>query len=288
MGSEYYSNQLCLHQEYCNQLKDLSDKEIKTTYSEERQESKPYRFCLQYGGSAYTIHKNNGVPMLRANEIENGFKELHKGIYTWGEEKLKLAMRTGYVESVAGFKLYLSQFDIFQELQVWYKTLDNEFWNSYSEGKKASQKYYNYRDKLIKQEITTEEEKMKLQDLGIKANSYTLYKQARPKVSKYAKLKSEYFKICLNNPAQSMAAFQTKSALIELFKTIVKRGDLWKARISNSPYDEILMEVKEDLEKDYITIMEKCMIEEGNKWLKSGLFEMECDAISGLSWGHCH
>ncbi len=88
--------------------------------------------------------------------------------------------------------------------------------------------------------------------------------------------------------AQSTAAFQTKSALIALFKVIVKKGDLWKARISNSPYDEILMEVVKGKENIYKQVMEDCMVEEGNKWLKSGLFSMEADAVIGTDWSECH
>jgi DNA polymerase I-like protein with 3'-5' exonuclease and polymerase domains len=221
--------------------------------------------------------------MGRAVTIEKAFKELHEGIYKWGEEKLQIAIETGYVESAGGFKLYLPNYSNFLELQDYYNSLDKEFWESYKAGKELHNKY----NLLLEKKNRTDEDKLKLADISLNLN-YTLYKRNAPKISKYAKIKSEYFKLCLNNPAQSMAAFQTKSALIALFKTIVERGDLWKARISNSPYDEILMEVKEELTEEYKNILAKCMIEEGNKWLKSNLFTMEAEAISGDSWYQCH
>lgn len=224
--------------------------------------------------------------MKRAQEIEEAFKELHKGIYTWGESKLKIASEKGYVESVGGFKLYVPEYDKFKELEKWYDTLDNKFWTFYNKGKAYSQEYHALEAKKNKSQKDLD----RLQELKRirTTDNYRSFSKARSKISKFAKLRSEYFKLCLNNPAQSGAAFQTKAALIALFKTIVKRGDMWKARISNSPYDEILMEVKEDLAKDYKSIMEKCMIEEGNKWLKSDLFSMEADAVIGNSWHDCH
>lgn len=280
----------CLHCAFTRVLfsetKDLSDAEIKKDFSHLRQQAKAPRFLFSYGGSAYTLHTNEGIPMKRATEIETGFKELHEGIYKWGTKNLILAMKTGFIESTAGFKLYLPYFDEFKEVEAWYKTLDKEFWNNYSLGKNVYKTYYKLKD--IKERTDAEEIKFKKIKALFNEPFSIIYSESKHKVSKYAKLKAEYFKLCLNNPAQSMAAFQTKSALIALFDIIVERNELWEARISNSPYDEILMEVKEDLAEDYKLIMEKCMVEEGNKWLKSGLFSMEADAVIGSSWYDCH
>jgi len=283
-------NGSCLHCAFTRvlfpEVKDLSDQEIKDNHSEKRQQAKAPRFCFQYGGSAFTLHKNEGISMKRAKIIEEGFKKLHKGIYDWGDKKLAQSIKQGYVESVGGFKLYLPNYDTFKELEQWYNSLDNEFWEMYKVGKSISKKYYE----LTNKEELTEKETLTLAKVKtyLISPSYALYREARPNVSKFAKLRSEYFKLCLNNPAQSGAAFQTKAALVALFKEIVKRGDMWEARISNSPYDEILMETKEHLAETYKEIMEKCMIEEGNKWLSSHLFSMEADAGIGDSWWSVH
>lgn len=280
----------CLHSAFARvlypEIAELTDDEIKSNHSDKRQEAKAPRFCFQYGGSAFTIHKNEGIPLARANEIEAGFKQLHAGIYEWGEKNLEKTFKTGYVESVAGFKLYVPQYDLFLELKELYDRFDKKFWNYYSQGKKIYKKHQQLL--TTKNKTSKQKELLARFDEYLDKKSYKIYEKYKLKVSKYAKLKSEYFKLCLNNPAQSMAAFQTKSAMIALFKTIVDRGDMWKVRISNSPYDEILMEVKEDLAEDYKTIMETCMIEEGNKWLKSNLFSMEADAVVGSDWYSCH
>jgi DNA polymerase I-like protein with 3'-5' exonuclease and polymerase domains len=283
-------NGVCLHCAFAKvlypEIAHLSDDEIKKNHAEKRQAAKAPRFCFQYGGSAFTIHVNEGTPLKRAQEIENGFKELHQGIYNWGYNKLNEAIRKGYVESVAGFKLYLPRYSEFLELKAEYKAYTKEFWESYKIGKKYYQDYYNLKNK----ETLTEAEELSFLEAKEKLNTEygILYYENKKTISNYAKLRSEYFKLCLNNPAQSGAAFQTKSALIALFNAIVENGDLWNARISNSPYDEILMEVKKPLAEKYKLLMEKCMVEEGNKWLISNLFEMEADAVIGSSWAQCH
>jgi hypothetical protein len=32
---------------------------------------------------------NEGIPLKRAQEIETGFKDLHAGLYAWGDSVLK-------------------------------------------------------------------------------------------------------------------------------------------------------------------------------------------------------
>ena len=217
--------------------------------------------------------------MKRSIEIEKAFKELHSGIYDWGKQKLQESVNQGYVESAGGFKLHLNYHEEFLELKRWYNNLDSEFWDQYKLGKKIV-KYF--------EEKEDSEKFNQVMNKPINRDAVYLYNLNRSKISNYAKKKSEYFKICLNNPSQSTAAHQTKAAMIKLFNIIIENNDIWKVRIANAPYDEILLEVKKGLENKYAKILEKCMIEEGNKWLNSGLFSMEADSEIGLSWGECH
>ena len=47
--------------------------------------------------------------------IENAFKELHEGLYTWGDIVFKESIKQGYIESADGWKLALPKFDKFKE-----------------------------------------------------------------------------------------------------------------------------------------------------------------------------
>lgn len=224
--------------------------------------------------------------MKRAIEIEEAFKQLHEGIYSWGEKKLKESIKQGFVETSAGWRIYLPNYDKFKELDIWLSSLTKDFWDKYSYGKKIMKKYWELKNK---EELTDKDkEHWEFCLKAFEKGSTDIYDTYRNDVSDYFKLKSEYFKMCLNAPAQSGSSFQTKSALIALFKIIRKNGHMWEARISNSPYDEILMEVKEELTEFYKTTMEDCMVTEGNKWLKSGLFSMSADAAIGMTWWDIH
>ncbi len=135
-------------------------------------------------------------------EMEIGFKELHEGIYTWGAKKLEIAKEKGYVESAAGFKLYLSNFNDFKDLERWYDTLDSDFWDDYMEGKKIAKKRFELNEKLDNNEELSEKDLEIHNNMGryMQRKSYRVYEESRQDISRFAKLKSEYFKICLNNP----------------------------------------------------------------------------------------
>ena len=102
--------------------------------------------------------------------------------------------------------------------------------------------------------------------------------------SNLSNMTSIYKRLTMNNPSQSLSAHQTKLALSMLFERILKDGDVWKARISNSPYDEIVMEVTEELADKYKTILRDCMVEGGNYFLTSNLVVMDAEAKIADSW----
>jgi hypothetical protein len=70
------------------------------------------RFAMSYGGMLLPLHMNEGIPLKKAQEIETGFKDLHAGLYAWGDSVLK-GGETGYIESADGWKLKLPKFDIY-------------------------------------------------------------------------------------------------------------------------------------------------------------------------------
>lgn len=243
-------------------LSDLSDNEIKEKHNDERQKAKICRFALQFGGTGYTIHLNENIPLEEAMNIEKGYKTLHSGVTDYGNKKLEEAIELGYIESTMGFKLHLRYFDHFKEKHIWLKSLDKAWWRKYKEGKtqykEKKQCEENKKEYIIKNH-----------------SSFDLYRKNVMDISKYFKSKSEYMRLCLNNPAQTTAAHQTKRATNRIYEYIWKKKDFWKARIALAVHDELDLEVIEDLADEYKEITEKFMVEEGNKLLKNPLLKMK-------------
>jgi len=70
-----------------------------------RQKSKAPTFALQYGGTAYTLHKNAGIPMDEAIQIENSYHELYKVSDEFAERNKEFAIEHGYMNCAFGLKI---------------------------------------------------------------------------------------------------------------------------------------------------------------------------------------
>lgn len=260
------------------EIKDLSDSEIKKQHAAKRDFSKSPRFALAYGGSGYTISINQNLPIEEGNRLEALYKELHAGIYEWGNKVFQAAIKVGYIESANGFKLKLPNFDEFQKMAFTIADFSKEFWERYRSGKEEYQEQVRIFEHNLKNEDKLPPYKI------INQNDYDLYMEYKGYVSKYFKLRSQYMRLCLNNPIQTTAAHQTKLAVTLLFEYIIKKGHQWKARISNVPHDEILLEVTKDLVPEYCDILGRIMRYAGDQYMTSGIIKMKADAAAGDSW----
>lgn len=247
------------------EIKSLSDPDIVKQHKDKRNYSKAPRFLFSYGGNAFTLMTNNNIPLAEGERLEKLYKELHAGVYEWGQGELEKACEVGYIESADGFRLHLPYFNEFKELKAWFGTLDRKFWDQYKAGKN------------LHQSETKNLTEKNMADLNF-------YYESRDKVSKFAKHRSQYFKLCLNNPIQTTAAHQTKRAAVMLFDYIKQKGHLWRARISVIPHDEFVLEVEDELVEEYKQVLAKCMIDAGNYYLKSGIVFMKAEANAGDSW----
>lgn len=253
------------------ELEGLTDDEIKKDHKEKRNFVKSPRFAFSYGGSGMTVHLASGMPLAQAEDLEKKFKELHAGVYEWGKNELEKAVSTGYIESVDGFRLHLPDYEEFREMKRKFDGLNREFWTKYKDGKTQFLALQESKEKCLGYEITRWE-------------TYDIYMEWKGFMGKYFSKRGEYQRLCLNNPIQTRAAHQTKKALVLLWKHIRERGHLWEARLANSPYDEIVMEVKEELAEEYKIKVGEFMRDAGTSYLTSGLFKMKADANIGPSW----
>lgn len=249
------------------EIEHLTDKEIKELHDDKRTFAKAPRFAFAYGGSGFTVSKSLNISRAEGDALEAAYKELHKGIFDTGKKILEESLKTGYIQSCSGWLLRLPDWEDFQEKRDWMKGLDKEFWADYREGKAE----------YLKQQ---ENKKYEIQSI----DAYDLYTEFKGRVGRYFSLMGQYLRLCLNNPIQTTGAHQTKAALTRMFDYIVEKDHLWEARIANSPYDEIVMEVKKELALEYKPILGQFMREEGDKFLKSGLVKMGAEANIGWSW----
>jgi DNA polymerase I-like protein with 3'-5' exonuclease and polymerase domains len=252
------------------ELKALSDEEIMTKHKQERQDSKPIRFAFAYGGNAYTIHQNGNISYEEALEIEKKYKKLHAGIYAWGNQELNQSLRTGYIESVAGWKLKLPEFKEFKEREKIIKSFDKHSWDLYKEGKMEYKKIQEAKDKGNKY-------------FPLNKMPLDFYKKNKSIMSKYYKQKSEYSRLCLNSPIQTAGAHQIKMAGCLLFDWILENNLVWKVKICNSIYDELVIECIEKLAEVTRINLQRCMIEGANHYLS--ILKSSATASIGVSWG---
>lgn len=78
---------------------------IADKYPDLRQKSKGPTFALQYSGTAYTLHKNAGIPMNEAEKIEKAFHDLYKVSDEFADSNREFMEANGYVECAFGLKL---------------------------------------------------------------------------------------------------------------------------------------------------------------------------------------
>lgn len=253
------------------ELQFLSDEEIIKNHKEKRTAAKAPRFAFAYGANAYTIHVNEGIPLKEAQKIEDAYKQLHSGIYEWGNRKLQEVLNLGYIESTMGFKLHLPDFQKFKELQVKVEQISKREWELYKEGKEEYRKFEKAKEQKRIYEIQ-------------KKTEYDYYIKNKSLISRFFKLKAQYYRLTLNNPVQATSSHQTKLAACMLFDFIKENNHLNKAKICIIPHDEFVMEVQEDLSELYKEKLGYFMREAGNKLIKNPLIKMSAEANIGNNW----
>lgn len=251
------------------ELAELDDETIIKEHKAKRQSAKSPRFAFQYGGSAYTIHQNGGIALEKAYKIENAFKELHEGLYTWGTEVFNKSVKQGYIESADGWKLILPKFDKFIEYKEKVESITKKQWTMYKQGKLDYKKKFDEKEKGIDYTY-------------IYPRAVDFYKSKKTEVSQFFKLKSEYQRLCLNNPVQARSAMMIKRSALILFDWIVENNYINAIKICNSVHDELVIECPIDLADLARTKVEEAMIEGGNHYLQT--LKIKADAHYGNSW----
>jgi len=250
-------------------LAHLSDEDISKLHKDKRTQAKISRFALSFGGGAFTLHINQNIPMNEAVKIENSFKELHEGMYIWGNNNFINAVKLGYIESLDGWKLKLPEFSKYKGLEKEIKNFSKEDWQLYKIGKEEYKKYWEAKNKKELFTIVFKKE-------------YDFYISKKSYVSQYFKLQGEYKRLSLNNPIQSSAAHMTKYATVLMFNWIKENNYINNVKIVNVIHDEIVIECEKSLKEIVVKNLEDSMLKAGNHYLKD--LTIKADAHFGSSW----
>ena len=208
-------------------------------------------------------------------KLYEGFKELYPGIFIWGDSVFKRAAKNGYIESWGGFRLYLPNFKEFKEAEEIFLSLTKENWQSYREGK---EQYVSWKESLEKNKEDNEFPIFTI----TKIKEVIYYESIKKDISKYFKMKSQYMRLCLNNPCQSAAAWQTKLASIRIFIEIQKNNDFWNVKMLVQIHDSIVLEANSlNLAKKYKEILSKSMKEAAEFITPDERVKFNADAFIG-------
>lgn len=195
---------------------------------------------------------NLNIPIALGDKMYKAYKELYPDVFKWGEANLERAINNGYIETLYGFKYYLPEIDSFRQYDEERKKID---WTKYSDGKKE----FLARNKSSETGVEHEEGK----EVELR-----YYNSVKGLVGKHASLRSGYFNNSLNFPIQSSAAFMTKGAMIKLFQYILDHNHVHIVKICNFIYDEIIIEVPDDLADEYREVLENAMCDSGAFFVK--------------------
>jgi DNA polymerase-1 len=252
------------------ELADLSDNEIKEKHKPKRDICKVVRFLFSYGGNAFTLHMNEGFPLKEAITIEDAFKNLHKGVYEWGERIYQESVKKGYIESAGGWKLKLPRYDEFLETKTKVEAITREEWTKYKIGKIDFKKKFEEYEQGREYTYQFPE-------------SVNFYNSKKKDIQSFFKLKSEYQRLALNNPIQSVGSHMIKLSTCILFDWIIENNYQWKVLICNSVHDELVIECPKELAEETRLQVEVSMKEGGNFYLDE--FKLNAQANIGESWG---
>jgi len=260
------------------ELEGLSDEVITIEHKDKRTFAKPVRFAFSYGGNGYTIYQNLGVALKEGERIYDLFRDLHAGLYEWGDKVYEKAIEDGYISSVDGWRLYLPLFDNFLADKRKVDNMTYDEWKMYKEGKAE-----NNRKWLIKEQNKNRKEGVKpLVFTPVNEKSYRYYLNTKGTISSYFRMKSTYQRLCLNNPVQTRGSHQLKLALCYIFEWIVENGYLDIILICNSVHDEIVIECPDkyaELVKHKVSYYMKLA---GDYYLET--LEIKAEAAIGQSW----
>lgn len=209
--------------------KDMSAKEVKEKFHDERQRAKSLEFAVFYGSQGRAIATNLQLSDEEATGLYRKFMDGFKGLEEYQSFRRKDWLDKGYIliNKKTGHKSFISDIEWIQSCAKKFK--GNEFWNKYRELKAAGQ----WQDPMVQE------------------------------VKQYFKHKSNLERNSINYPVQGCGALCMKTAMINFFEWLRKKDLLFKVLLCVMPYDEVCFEAPDDVADECANKMRDCMVKAG-------------------------
>lgn len=183
--------------------KDMSAKEVKKKFHDERDKAKRYEFAFNYAGNDFTIKRNFGLTNERALEIYNSYMNGFEGLKKYQEMRKKDWWKKGYI-LLSPITKYRAHIYDYQYLKSQYSSFQEDgFWDYYKE---------------MKNSCPTCETVSKVKD--------------------FFKRRADTDRQSVNYPIQHIGAACYKVSMINFFKWLKDKDYLFKALITITPYDK--------------------------------------------------
>lgn len=213
--------------------KDMSAKEVKKKFHEERSISKRYEFAFNYAGNASTIKRNFGLTDEEANRIYNAYMSGFNGLKRYQDKQKKEWWSKGYINlnPVVGYRAHIFDYQYLKKQQESFK--EPGFWD-----------YYR-----------------KMKDIDPKCDTVR-------KVREFFKRKADSDRQAVNYPIQHTGALCYKVSMINFFEYLRRKDLLFKVLIPVTPYDEINVEAPNEIAEEVAQVLYNCMIKSGAYFVK--------------------
>ena len=234
-----------------DELKGLSQQEIKKNHSDLRSEAKPATFTIPYGGNGTTIAHDLSLSKKKGDEIYENFMNTFPGLKNHFEEVKADVLRKGYItiNKITERKSYIPGFEQFKAQK---KRMNENFWNLYRAEKEIDSDIY--------------------------------HNELKGFVSKHYRWKGNIERTGLNFPVQGTSADISKLAGIYLYDWIVNNS-LWGiVKICVPLHDEYLVECPKNLSHMVKTMLEDSMIKAAKVFCNNIPFPVT--AVIADHWTH--
>ena len=207
--------------------KDMSAKEVKKEFHKERSEAKGYEFLLNYMGNANTMVQNYGIPLSKAQSIENAYMKGFSGLKKYQDEARKDWLRQGYIliNPITGHKAYIYDYPALIEDKKWMSSLD---WAYYREMKQENPSCDTVQ-----------------------------------RVKNYFRRKADNDRQSGNYKIQGTGAIIFRVATVYFWNHIINNGWFDKVKLCIPVHDEWDIEAPEDIAEEVAKTLYQCMIKAG-------------------------
>ena len=231
------------------------NEELKTL----RDRTKVLEFGIIYGKEAKGFSEDFGTTEIEADKLINDFLDAYPGIREFMKNKFKETMQYGYIQidSTLDRRWFSDSF-------AYLDALNTEIRNYYPKD------YWDWRVSKADKE-------------KIKEKVYEEHPFVKNKWREFFGIQGSIRRKSTNYRVQGTASGQTKAALVLLRREILKNG-YTDCLLVNAIHDEIGLECKTENAEIYKEMIEQCMAEGGNLFVKNKF--MKATAEIGTYWVH--